>query len=163
MLQPPPQPNLRKIGMIKVEQKEVGKKKGDCMRASIASILELDLQAVPHFTRTKETRWFSVLYYFFASYEYIYSGMWWPSQGKRKLLKRDSINGFYLATVNSRTYPKKSKITHMVVMNAAGKVVHDPHPKKKWQGEMLYGNPDFKSVYRFRKMNSTDKQYWHYL
>lgn len=149
--------------MIKIEQKESHKKTGDCMRASIASLLELDLQAVPHFTRSSEEKWFSVLYYFFAAYEYLYDGMWWPTEGRRKLLKKHSINGFYLATVYSRTYPKKKKITHMVVMDATGKVVHDPHPKKKWQGEMLHGNPDFKSVYKFRKMNDTDKTYWYYL
>ena len=149
--------------MIKVEQREVGKGTGDCMRASIASVLEIDLQAVPHLTRTDKTKWFSVMYYFFAAYEYLYDGMWWPAQGKRKLLKKHSINGFYLATVNSKTYPVEDKITHMVVMDRDWKVIHDPHPNKKWQGESLIDNVDLKGIYQFRKMDKTDKRYWYYL
>ena len=149
--------------MKKVEQKEVGKGTGDCMRASIASVLEIDLHAVPHLTRTDQKKWFSVMYYFFAAYEKLYSGMWYPNQGKRTLLKRHSINGFYLAVVNSRNYSPEENITHMLVMDESWTVAHDPHPDKKWQGEMLYGNPDFKYVYKFRKMNNTDKRYWHYV
>ena len=149
--------------MKAVEQNEVDKGTGDCMRASIASVLEIDLQAVPHMTRTNEKKWFSVMYYFFVAYEVIYAGMWWPAYGKRRLRKRDSINGFYLATVKSRTYPREEGITHMVVMDSAWRVAHDPHPDKKWQGELLFGSPDLESIYKFRKMDSTDKRYWHYL
>lgn len=149
--------------MNKVEQKEVSKSTGDCMRASIASLLDIELDAVPHFTRTTDDKWFSVLYYFFIAYEYKYCGIWWPVNGKRKLRKKDSVNGFYLATVKSRTYPSEENVTHMVVMDGDYKVVHDPHPSKSWQDEILFGNSDFKSVYKFRKMNDTDKQYWHYV
>ena len=115
--------------MLKVNQEEVDSSTGDCMRASIASILEVDLQSVPHITRTDEKKWFSVLYYFFIAHEYIYSGMWFPVSGKRKLLKRHSINDYYLATVKSRTYPDKD-VTHMVVMDSSFTVVHDPHPTR---------------------------------
>ena len=149
--------------MKKVNQKEVGKKTGDCMRASIASVLEVDLQSVPHLTRTDEGRWFSVMYYFFIAHEFVYAGMWWPANGKRKLRKRDSINGFYLACIYSRTYPREKNITHMVVMDSNWVVAHDPHPEKKWQGETLAGNPDLETIYKFRKMNETDKRYWHFL
>ena len=130
------------------------------MRASIASVLGVDLQAVPHLTRTEESRWFSVMYYFFISYEYIYAGMWYPTQAKRKLLKKDSFNGYYLATVASTKFKNK---THMVVMDSNWRVAHDPSSGKKWQGKLLYGNPNFKHVYKFKKMNATDKNYWHYV
>jgi len=146
--------------MKKVQQKEVSKTTGDCMRAAIASVLELELEAVPHLTKTPEIKWFSVMYYFLVSYEYLYCGMWYPNQSKRKLLKRNSFNGFYLASVNSRTY---EGITHMVIINKDCKVIHDPHPSKAWQDEQLIGNKDFNSAYKFKKMNSTDKNYWHYL
>jgi len=149
--------------MKKVNQGEVSKKTGDCMRAAIASILEVHLQAVPHLTRTNQRKWFSVLYYFFASYEYLYSGMLYPGHSKRRLLKRHSINGFYLATVDSRTYKPEEKITHMVVMDRNWIVAHDPHPNKKWKGENLFGNPELRHIYQFRKMNKTDERYWHYL
>lgn len=151
--------------MNKVEQQEVDSKTGDCMRAAIASVLEIDLQAVPHLTRTDKEKWFSVLYYFLAAYEFLYSGMWVPAEGKQKLqlLKKYSINGFYLAVVNSRTYPLEAKVTHMVVMDTNWKVAHDPHPSKSWQDESLLDNKDLKSIYKFRKMNETDKDYWYYL
>ena len=149
--------------MIKIEQAEVDSETGDCMRASIASILDADLMAVPHFTRTCEHRWFTVMYYFFISYGYKYSGIWYPVEGRRKLLKKHSIDGFYLASVNSKTYDKEIGITHMVVIDADFNVAHDPHPDKKWQGENLLGDENFNSVYLFRKMGDIDRQYWHYL
>jgi hypothetical protein len=149
--------------VIKVNQKEVDPKTGDCMRASIASVLEAELEAVPHLTRTVQEKWFTVMYYFFISYGFKYSGMWWPTNGKRKLRKRDSIGGFYLASVYSRTYPRKRNITHLVVMDSNWNVAHDPHPNKKWQDESLLNNPDLESIYKFRTMNKTDKCYWHYL
>lgn len=146
--------------MKKVNQKENHKKTGDCMRASIASVLEVDLQAVPHLTRTPEDKWFSVMYYFLISYGYIYSGMWYPSQPKRSLRKGDSFSGFYLAVVSSKTHKGK---THMVVMDDNWKVVHDPNPNKHWQNKKLLGDQNFKHVYKFRKMNKTDKNYWYYI
>ena len=149
--------------MIKVEQQEVGKKTGDCMRASIASVLEVELQTVPHITRISERKWFPVMYYFFIAHEYKYCGFWYPKQGRRKLLKKHSFDGHYLASVNSRTYPVEDGITHMVVIDSDLNIVHDPHPEKKWQGESLKGSADLKSVYKFRKMTDTDKEYWHYL
>ena len=149
--------------MKKVDQREVDSETGDCMRASIASILELDIEAVPHFTRMSEEKWFAVLYYFFISHGFKYEGHWYPSQGKRKLLKCQSIDGFYLATVNSKTYDKDMGITHIVVIDTEFNVAHDPHPDKKWQGENLLGSDNFNSVYLFRKMGDIDRQYWHYL
>jgi hypothetical protein len=146
--------------MNKVNQEETCAETGDCMRASIASVLEIDLQAVPHLTRTPKLKWFSVMYYFFIAYEYKYSGMWYPTQSKRQLKKSDSINGFFLASVNSRNH---EGVTHLVVMDSYWRVAHDPHPSKSWQDEMLFKNKDFVSVYKFRKMNKTDKGYWYYL
>lgn len=151
--------------MIKVDQREVGKETGDCMRAAIASVLGVDIQTVPHITRVAQANanWFSVMYYFMVSHQYLYCGGWHPREGKRRLLKKHSFNGFYLASVNSRTYPPEEGITHMVVMDHEWKVAHDPHPNKEWQGETLWGNPDFRRIDKYRKMNDTDKQYWHYL
>lgn len=135
------------------------------MRAAIASVLECDLQVVPHLTRLDESKasWFSVMYYFMVAHKYLYKGCFWPIEGKRKLLKKHSFNGFYLAVVNSKTYAADLNITHLVVMDSDFVVVHDPHPNKKWQGALLWGSPDFKSVYKFQRMNKTDESYWYYL
>ena len=48
--------------MIKIDQQDVSSISGDCTRASVASVLELDIQAVPHFI--KYDNWFSVMYYY---------------------------------------------------------------------------------------------------
>lgn len=146
--------------MRKVIQKEINPKTGDCMRASIASVLDVDIESVPHLTRAPLSKWFSILYYFMVAHGWVYYGSWHPICGKRKLLLKHSFNGFYLASVNSKTYKTG---THMVVMDRNWKVAHDPHPNKKWQGKLLLGNPDLNSIYQFRKMNDTDKRYWHYV
>lgn len=151
--------------MIKVEQQEVDKITGDCMRASIASVLECDLQVVPHITRiASRVPWFSVMYYFMVAHKYLYRGIFYPHEGRRKLLNRHSFNGFYLAGVKSRTYAAtEDDVSHMVVIDRNFIVIHDPHPDKKWQGEHLWGNPNFENVYKFEKMNKTDINYWHYV
>jgi len=146
--------------MKKVKQKEVHQKTGDCMRASIASVLEIDIEAVPHLTRTNSDKWFTVLYYFMIAYGWKYRGMWHPATGKRKLLLRHSFNGFYLASVKSKTY---DGATHMIVMDRNWKVAHDPSPNKKWQGKSLRDSSNLVGVYTFRKMDDTDKEYWDYL
>lgn len=134
--------------MTPIDQIEINSKTGDCMRASIASILDLELQAVPHFTRMPDDLWFKVLYYFFYANNYVYSGV--RKYTNQKLpLKKYSINNHYLASVKSRSY---GEVGHMVVVDKNLKVVHDPNPNKKWLGEKLMNNEDFNYVYLFEKL-----------
>ena len=89
--------------------------------------------------------------------------MWYPTQKKSDLKKCYSIGGVYLAVVNSRSYNPLDNITHMVVMDREWKVMHDPSPKGDWQDENLFNNNDLKHIYKFRRMNKTDMNYWHYV
>lgn len=55
--------------MKPVDQVIVDKGVGDCMRAAIASLLELPLDAVPHFL-INGSRWWDVMWYFLYVYDY---------------------------------------------------------------------------------------------
>jgi hypothetical protein len=124
----------------RVFQTQVEQGEGDCMRACVATLFELDVQQVPHFTMFKEpARWYDV----FKSF--IMDGLGYEWQGSRhahydrisiydgfvdwsKLL---FIDDMVLASVKSKTFKDTS---HMVIMNKEGVVVHDPNPNGAWQG-----------------------------
>jgi hypothetical protein len=118
--------------MIPVFQTRVNKKDGDCMRACIASLLELHIDQVPNFVMFG-ANWFDVFYYFMYSNKYIYCGN--AHFDGRKLLKEDSIKGDYYACVPSLLYPE---LTHSVVMNNKGICVHDPNPSGLYLGQSLH-------------------------
>jgi hypothetical protein len=152
--------------MRPVEQIETSPKTGDCMRAAIASVLEIDLQAVPHLTRTSSERWWVVFYYFLVSYGYRYEGMFCrPGFEKiegEELPLDESIGGFYLVSVRSRNYPREQNVNHMVVCDRKLNVVHDPHPSKTWQGANVWNHEDFVDYFQFRPLNDTDCTYLFY-
>ena len=66
---------------------------------------------------------------------YKYHGTGFPIGDKYpkgdKLSKSPNIKGYVIASVPSRTF---KDVTHSVVVNLKGKVVHDPNPNKAWQG-----------------------------
>jgi len=112
------------------------------MRACIATMLDLEIDAVPNFIRFDSKRraktrtgWFEVFYSFLHALGYEYQGMQWPKNKDRPhgdyLKKSPNINGLVMATVPSRTF---KDIGHSVVVNLKGIVVHDPNPNKLWQG-----------------------------
>lgn len=133
--------------MKPVEQLVSDGEVGDCMRAVVASLLELQTEQVPHFRLfetlnprklpNKAGGWFSVFSYFLMANGYKLGHNKHFNSGDP--LAEDSINGHFFAVVNSRNFEG----THAVVMDMNGVVVHDPSPTKKWQGESLRDNPDF--------------------
>jgi len=136
--------------MIPIEQQIHDKDAGDCMRATVASLLELPIDAVPHFLRFDGNKWFPVLYYFFWAFGYEYEGVKnYSATGENDLLFEDSINGFFYGVVPSRNFDEK---THAVVMDMTGLVVHDPSPTKKWQDENIIESGECIYWYRFRRM-----------
>ncbi len=88
---------------------------GDCFRACIASVLELPIDAVPHFALLG-SRWQRVLDGFLAG---LSREIEW-SQG----IPPDGI--WAIATVQS---PRAADVKHSVIWRD-GKIVHDPHPSR---------------------------------
>ena len=98
---------------------------GDCLRACVASILDLDPEAVPHFV-TKH-HWFQAL----------------RSFGKQRQLEIFSILDPQLVPANQYTIatgssPRNPERDHSVVWYQ-GKVFHDPHPSRAGLGR----EPDY--------------------
>jgi hypothetical protein len=102
------------------------------MRAVVASLFDLELEAVPHFILLPEWIWQNVWTCFFWSMGYECCGSGYP--GKQELRFEDSVDGYFDATVPSKNFDGKN---HAVVMDMNGVVVHDPSPTKKYQGENI--------------------------
>lgn len=123
--------------MKKIDQIIVDKGNGDCTRACIASILEMDITSMPNFIEFGPD-WFSSFWKFLNDNGCEYQGTGWlKSENKPMgtvLKESPNIDGFVIATVQSRTF---EDTTHSVVMNLEGMVVHDPNPNKLWQGENI--------------------------
>lgn len=124
--------------MIPVEQRELGgpdsDRRGDCLNACVASLLELPYSHVPYFNLHGEA-WWSLLLEFFESHGY---GIWriplWgetlPKLRSTKLLNH-VINppGYWIASVKSPRLKEADgePALHAVVMYETG-VAWDPNP-----------------------------------
>ena len=104
--------------------------RGDCHRAAVASIFDLEITQVPHFRLFDEDIWWDVFCNFIWSLGYEVIGTD-SLIGGRIPSEYESINGYHLATVPSKTFLDK---THAVIINNKGMVAHDPNPNKKWLG-----------------------------
>ena len=116
--------------MIEVYQTITDAGRGDCHRAAVASIFDLELTQVPHFRLFDDDVWGDVFYFFLWSIGWEFMGTAYLTDMDRPDRHAD-INGFHLATVPSRTFPGK---THAVLINNKGMVAHDPNPNKLWLG-----------------------------
>ena len=128
--------------MIPVYQSIVHQGDGDCFRASTASLLDLTLEQVPHFGRYKQD-WFHIYYGFMRLFGYEYSEIC-SINAKRGMRLEDSVNGFFETTVPSATF---ENVTHSVVTNMDGLIVHDPNPNKKYLNLNIYDLEDKSHVY----------------
>jgi hypothetical protein len=128
--------NLGEDHVKPVNQSICDKNRGDCHRAVIASLLDLEIEQVPHFRLFADDNWHHVYHGFLwgCGYEWEGTGHFPKFTPRSEHLKDCHIGGFVDATVPSKNYPPESGITHAVVMDLDGLVVHDPHPGKKYQG-----------------------------
>jgi len=113
-----------------INQTIIDKNKGDCFRACVASLFDLEIIQVPHFILFNQ--WFPVYYHFLLSIGYDYKGS--CNLNVNTLKENESINGLFLCTVNSKTF---ENCKHSVIINLESIVVHDPNPNKKWLGVNL--------------------------
>ena len=119
--------------MTFIDQSNTDKGTGDCTRAVVASILSLDsIEQVPHFILYKEGMWFVVYKGFMRIFGFELEG---TSNNPEDLKKENSINGYFIASVVSKTHGWPT--SHSVVIDMKGRVVHDPNPNKLWQDEVI--------------------------
>ena len=120
--------------MKRVDQSILDKKVGDCTRACVASLLDLPLDAVPHFMRFGEDVWFKVLNNFLWALDYEFLGTGYPigPDGLKGhvLAESSNVKGYVIASVPSKTF---EGVGHNVIMNLEGVIEHDPNPNKRWQ------------------------------
>lgn len=98
---------------------------GDCMRACIASVLELQREDVPHFGAMEGVTWLKEYVRWLNKHGFsVYTQF---GDHDTHPVMQDDENPYYFAI--GRT-PRHPEITHMVVCRN-GAVVHDPHPSRK--------------------------------
>lgn len=104
--------------------------KGDCHRASMASLFDIDLEQVPHFGLYSKERWPYAMQGFIWGMGYEWTGNGKP--GKDLLDSRHSVNGFFEASVPGGSVPTHA--AHSVIIDLSGIVVHDPDKGQAWNG-----------------------------
>ena len=124
--------------MTPVNQTIVDPGRGDCHRAAIASLLNLEIEQVPHLRLFPDDRWHHVMCGFLWGCGYDWQGTGYPNKHKYPV-DYPNVDGYVIATVPSKEFNGKkdddgNEITHAVVMNSDGLVVHDPQPNKAYQG-----------------------------
>ena len=115
--------------MDRIRQSIVGNERGDCMRAVIASMMEIEIEQVPHFLLFGN-KWFSCMYSFlrFMGYDVTYEHYDFDNPFTRRHL----INGCIFAIVKSKSFKKTN---HAVLINSVGRVIHDPNPNDGYKNE----------------------------
>jgi hypothetical protein len=121
--------------------------KGDCCRAAIATLFNLEAEQVPHFMLFGVPEWGKVLSGFIWSmgYDFIDNG---DPNKSLKIEDHQTINGITEAAVKSKNFPGKF---HSVLINTKGVVVHDPHPRKDYLGINVFESGDIDSWMIFKK------------
>jgi hypothetical protein len=131
--------------MKKVFQSIVEKGRGDCWRAVTASLFELEIEQVPHFLLFDKKQSalieynenslgrissFNMFWHFIRALGWEYNGN--GRLRNHQLLLEDSVNGFFYASVPSKTFGKD--VSHAVIIDINGLVVHDPNPNQLYLG-----------------------------
>lgn len=140
--------------MIKVYQTVVDIGKGNCMQAAIASMFELELSQVPNFILYDEHIWFNVFFSFLQGIGYEFEG---TMHKDVSFYEHDMVNGCIYASVNSRTFKDK---THAVLINSAGRVIHDPNPNELWLGEHIKTDNKLINWYAIKIMKGKVRELW---
>lgn len=103
---------------------------GDCFRAAIASVLELDISSVPHFVRDfygDEDGLYSAVYSYLANYGFFLLEVSYPIGLKQ--LKRQKEN------LNIDCYHLITGVDHdgdgHACVGLNGELIHDPHPLQR--------------------------------
>lgn len=106
---------------------------GNCLEACVASLLEIDIEAVPYFGIDRD--WFSRYLGFVREQGYeMTSHFHFPDGfpcGSESIDLGVGVGGYFIAAGPSpRANVRNQGLTHAVIIDAAGNVVHDPHPSR---------------------------------
>lgn len=129
--------------MKKVYQEIVCKDKGDCMRAAIASLFDLNLWEVPNFIKeaansegdNANANWLLIKWLSEKGYEHptyinkIEGHATRNTEYLKRVAKHDGgTNGYFYASVPSQTF---EYVSHAVIVDLDLNIVHDPNPNQK--------------------------------
>lgn len=114
--------------MTPIKQTIADARKGDCLRACVASLLDMPIEKVPNFVGMfpddvpeGEFGWFEFLFYWLQFNNYRHRGHF----GTERLDEYEGIDGYVLVSVKS-TLPDSS---HACIYSIKDKcIVHDPEP-----------------------------------
>jgi len=106
-----------------------GDQRGDCLRAAVASLMELPLEAVPHFVSLPSEQWWDAIEAFFRDRGLLI--VWQPLGG--------NVGGWLPLGIDMMVTGKSPRgdWNHVVIMRD-WTLVHDPHPS----GDGLAGDPN---------------------
>ena len=135
--------------MIPVYQTIVDEKRGDCMRATIASLFDLRLEQVPDFTLFDDVLYWRVFHYFVFALGYDNECNGYPDQeGSIPLCECPTVDGAIYASVQSRTF---KSCWHAVLIDSNGVVLHDPNPNKAFLGVNVVETKELCCWHQIRK------------
>jgi len=129
--------------MTPVQQTDTSKERGDCQRASVATLFDFEIDQVPNFRLFSDEQWWSVFICFIwgIGFEVI-------DTVDDNTNFEQTIDGYLLASVNS---DYGDGYSHAVVINTEGEVVHDPLPTKPNLGMNVKDNDRLSCWYLIRR------------
>jgi hypothetical protein len=120
--------------MKKIFQTIIDKDHGNCEQATIASLLELELNEVPNFIEYKEKSWSTSVVGFLSSKGFDVCCINRrrdrdTTEFLKKVAKFDGgYKGYFHASVLSQTFPD---VDHAVIIDVDLNIVHDPNPNQR--------------------------------
>lgn len=120
-------------------------KPGDCFRACLASILDMNIRAVPHFAAYPSGIWIEELIRWLKAHYYELNGT--SDYTDERAEAEQGIDGYLIVAGKS---PRGKDVRHAVVYYGK-KMVHDPHPDKTGITEAEY-------YYRIERMGTELKR-----
>ena len=123
------------------------------MQAVLASLFEKELDETINVIDYLDDGWAIPFFDWVESFGFDYVGVMAPAetveQSKKDLSSLYAVGGFFYASVPSKNY---KGISHAVIIDRNGLVVHDPHPQKAWEGINVVESGDIDYWYLFEPM-----------
>lgn len=129
--------------MKQIFQSEIHELRGDCQRAAVASILEVELCQVPHFILYAGDEWYRM----FLGYMELMGYGFISTATAEHVREAITINGAILASVKSKTYSGGS---HAILINNNGVCIHDPNPNQSFLHENVIDSGSLLTISIFK-------------